>query len=269
MIRYLFIICIQDKLVKAARKCQQNFYELLSDWNTYDQRKPHYLKNFIGTALFGPPKIKQSTVNTTLFEKHLEDEIFFHDSHQREKIDKIYEKIIRHGIQNTRKMEIMCGLIYNVTFDNQIECNSKYFNDEHVVNCLQAIPIFKVLKNIRKRTQNGNVITIKSEIYYIDDCERVYKNWKDYLNDNVLPQCFMVVPKSGEYQGDYDNQWSEKVSYVSIEMYKSPACREKTINAIDSINKFFGLGCAGIGVAAALNPIGGTIMALGNYPMSF
>ncbi|XP_051172622.1 uncharacterized protein LOC127288947, partial [Leptopilina boulardi] len=240
----------KEKLVKAARNCQQNFYELLSDWNIYDQKKPYHLKNFIGTALFGPPQINQLTIDATcFFEKHLNDEFFFHDTQQRQIIDKIYEKIVRHGIQNTREKEIMCGLIYNVIFDTSTEC-CKYFSDEHVNKCLQPIPIFKVLKNIVKQTENGNIVTTKLETYYIDDCERVYKSWKDYLNYNNLPQCFMVVPKLGEYQGDYRDQWSEKISYVSIEMYKSPSCNAKIINNIDKINRFVGLGCAGVGLAA-------------------
>lgn len=257
----------KDKLVKAARNCQQNFYELLSDWNSYDRKKPEFLKNFIGTALFGPPQINQLTNNAScLFEKHVEDEVFFHDSQQRQTIDKIYEKIQRHGTQNKGKNEIMCGLVYNVIFDTSIECG-KYFTDEHVTKCLQPIPVFKVLKNFVKRTTSGNLITTKLEIYYIDDCARVYKSWKDYLNFNILPKCFMIVPKAGEYQADYSNQWSENVSYVSIEMYKSPSYFNETINTIDSINKFVGLGCAGFGLAAAFNPVGGALMTLGAVGM--
>ncbi|XP_043465944.1 uncharacterized protein LOC122500873 [Leptopilina heterotoma] len=255
----------RDKLVKAARNCQQNFYELLSDWNSYDRKKPQYLKNFIGTALFGPPQINQDNTSC-LFEKQLEDVIFFQDSHQQQTIDKIYEKILQHGTQNKGKHEIMCGLIYNVIFDISIECG-KYFTEEHVIKCLQPIPIFKVLKNFVKRTNSGNLITTKLEIHYIDDCGRVYKSWKDYLNFNILPKCFMVVPKAGEYQADYSNQWSENISYVSIEMYKSPSCFNESISRIDSINKFVGLGCAGFGLAAAFNPVGGALMTLGAVGM--
>ncbi|XP_033214258.1 uncharacterized protein LOC117171251 [Belonocnema kinseyi] len=259
---------IKEKLISAAKKCQQNFYELLSDWNSYDQKRPQCLKNFIGIALFGPPKIDDLLANRSFSGKNWEDEIFPRDPHQQKKISNIYEKIIRHGTENTTKQEIMCGIIYNVIFEmRSIEAlkkileTGKCFSEENMARCLQPVPIFKVLKNSVK-IQNGKRVTKKFAVYYIDDCERVYKNWNDYLGSNFLPECIMVSPKGGEYQGDDKKQWSGKMSYVWTEIHESPACKTKTINAISSINTFVSLGCAGVGVAAVFNPVGATFVAL-------
>lgn len=255
-------------MISAAKKCQQNFYELLSDWNSYDQKRPQCLKNFIGIALFGPPEIDDLLANRSFNGRNGEDEIFYRDPHQQKKISNIYEKIVRHGIQNTTKQEIMCGIIYNVTFEmrsiralKKILDTGKCFSEENMARCLQPVPIFKVLKNTVK-IQNGKRVTKKFAIYYIDDCERVYKNWNDYLGSNFLPKCIMVSPKGGEYQGDDKKQWSEKMSYVWTEIHESPACKTKTINTMNSINAFVNLGCAGVGVAAVFNPVGATFVAL-------
>ena len=137
----------------------------------------------------------------------------------------------------------------------------KCFSDEHMVKFLQPVPIFRVLKNVIKN-QDGKRVTKKLVIYYIDDLGRVYKSWNDYLGNNVLPECIMVVPKNGEYQGDDKKQWTEKMSYVWTEVYESPACKTNAINTIDSINTLVSLGCAGVGVAAVFNPVGATVMAL-------
>ena len=168
----------------------------------------------------------------------------------------------------------MCGIIYNVTFDmksietlKKILETGKDFSDENVANCLQHVPIFKVLKNDVK-IKNGKKVT-KKFVYYIDHCERVYKNWNDYLGSNLLPECVMVLPKKGEYQGDDKKQWSEKISYVWTEIHESPACKTKAINKINSLNNFVSLGCAGIGVAAAFNPVGATFVALSKLDYLF
>ncbi|XP_043476194.1 uncharacterized protein LOC122507508 [Leptopilina heterotoma] len=296
---------IEQLLIFSATRFQQDFYELLSDWNVYDSETPHVLKNCIGTVLFGPPKVEENEELTTN-----ENTLFKYKPAQMKKIDSLYDKIAEHGIQKNKK--ILCGLIYNVLFDDKgikavikIIKKEENFNGDCLMNFVSPVPVFRVLKttviekNEKKeenegkeegekkekseikeeggkkeeseikeeeeeieRSENDNE-EIKNEIYYIDDNVRVYKSWEGYLENNILPPCKMVVPFNGEYQGDKCEQWSEEMSYVKVEIHRSPAYRNKVLPILDTSSTL--LSVAGMTVCAAslFTPIGVVAAAAG------
>ncbi|XP_033214757.1 uncharacterized protein LOC117171501 [Belonocnema kinseyi] len=141
---------VEKLMVFAATRLQQNFYELLSDWNEYDPRKPHILKNCIGTALFGPPEAEE---NESL--ESVEGAPFLYKpAYKMKKIQEIYDKIVEHGTQNTKDKTILCSLMYNVTFHkNSVKAvidkikKADMFNGDCFMEYVQPVPFFKVLKN--------------------------------------------------------------------------------------------------------------------------
>lgn len=266
---------ITQLLIFSATRYQQDYYELLSDWNEYDSETPHILKNCIGTILFGPPKVDENEELTTN-----ENTLFKYKSAQMKKIDSMYDKIAEHGIQKNKK--ILCGLIYNVLFDDKaikavinIIRKEENFNGDCLMNFLSPVPLFRVLKNtvIEKnekkeeeeeieRSENENE-EINVEIYYIDYNVRVYKSWEGYLENNVLPPCKMVVPFNGEYQGDECEQWSEEMSYVKVEIHNSPAYRNTVLPILDTSSTILSVGGMAVCAASLFTPIGAVAVAAG------
>ena len=147
-------------MIFAATRHQQEIYELLSDWNEYDPQKPHVLKNFIGTALYGPPEAEK---NESL--ESVEDTTFVYKSaNKMKKINKIYGKIVEHGTQNTKDKKILCSLMYNVVIhDKSVKAvidkiqKEKDFNGDCLMEYVQLVPFFKVLKNIVEKKKDKDI----------------------------------------------------------------------------------------------------------------
>ena len=242
---------------------QQNYYELLSDWNEYDSQNPHILKNCIGISLFGLPKEDKNKSFTSMI-----DASFLYEENEMKKIEKVYNKILEYGIQNTEERKILCGLVYNIVITKEAMKvvgdkikKGENFKGDTLMQYLQPIPIFKVLKNIKEKAKPN---AIKVEVYYIDCNARVYKSWTDYLTTNILPPCIMVVPHDGAYQGNEEKQWTDEMSYVWTDVHMSPASKKKLVNVIDITSSVIGLGSLGVSVIALFNPIGAGVAAAGN-----
>ncbi|XP_051161660.1 uncharacterized protein LOC127281798 [Leptopilina boulardi] len=251
---------IKQLLVFSATRYQQDFYELLSDFNEYDPQKSYILKNCIGIILYGPPKAEEN--------QNYEDgdSLFQYKPMQMKKIDRLFLKIAEHGTQENKM--ILCGLIYNVIFDdkaiklvNEIIHKEEDFNGDCLVKYVNPIPVFKVLKTTIIKNDETKVNGIKMEIYYIDTNERVYKNWEGYLTNNVLPRCIMVVPYNGEYQGDESEQWTEEMSYIRLEIHESPACRNKIFTKLDASSTVISLGGMAVCAASLVTPVGAIALA--------
>ncbi|XP_058808441.1 uncharacterized protein LOC131674025 isoform X2 [Phymastichus coffea] len=207
----------------SAVKYQQNFYELSSDWNSYDLDEHIYLKKYIGYALYGPPKIDVDC-------RYLIDDFYAYEEQAMTVIESIYDQIVKHGTQLTNKKEVLCSVLYICIYD---ETSLRYCDESKLNEQIFIHPIFKVQKCIKK---NG-ILT--------------YEN------------CMMIVPKDGFYQGNLKETWCETSCPVWVEIHNNNNKNKKIINAIDAVSTLASIGTVGIGVAAIFNPITAPIAIAG------
>ncbi|XP_078037683.1 uncharacterized protein LOC144470442 [Augochlora pura] len=222
------------KLEAAGTDFHQLLYELLPDWFCHHNTEVIYIKKRIGFALYGP-KFNESvtTTNSLTLKEYNETEL--------KTINQIYEKIIQCNENNNF---ITIGIIYNVIYNDEQPLSS---------NGIVPLPIFK----LKLSTYS---------ILYIDSCARVYKSWYDYLENNTLPKCWMLLPKNGIYQCNPFCSVTKCDSIVWLELFKSPAHKiKKTILKITDISSnVIGVGSAiGLGVMSLINPVGPIVAGAG------
>ncbi|XP_043281342.1 uncharacterized protein [Venturia canescens] len=108
--------------------------------------------------------------------------------------------------------------------------------------------------------------TTSEKIYYIDNDGRVYKGFKDYLDNNTLPKCTMVYPKDGKYQMNlvsfkhrkHPRKNGEFITDVWLEHRQSPAdnLASKVLKGGDIATTIISFASLGVGIAAMFTPIG-------------
>jgi len=138
------------------------------------------------------------------------------------------------------------------------------------------IPIFKIRKNIQKKsetkksatqenTSTAEIEEIQYETWYIDVTGRIYKSWTNYIEDNNLPECTMVLPKDGFYQSNPDYSPTEDYSTVWLEIVDSYACTwtAKLCNGMDVVSTVVGFGTVGLTVASMFTPLAPVVVASG------
>lgn len=288
----LFVFCSEKaKLLLTARECQQNYYEILSDWNRYELNDRGYLKDFIGYALVGPPNYREPKDGGGADDAH-----FSYDKKQCEAIDMIYDKVITYGHGEQSNGIILCGIVYNVIYNKEQSLNAKKKaeKDKKKLESKQEktkddvlkpeaqvypVPVFRVRKYrslVMTKEKEAAKVSDVEQIYYIDNAGRVYNGFSDYLQNNTLPKCTMVVPKDGRYQADpvlskvtdFEKQnINDFVSSVWIEVHQSPASNmtSKVLLGGDIASTVVTLGCMGVGIAAMLTPVGAGVAAASMY----
>ncbi|XP_076680789.1 uncharacterized protein LOC143375491 [Andrena cerasifolii] len=242
------------KLTKLATKYQQNFYELLPDWFQYSPDEYPYIKQNIGFGLFGPSQAdenKQGSASQENCPLNINDgtDIFnrvVYDKESCKIINTIYEKIITYGTED-KSSPIHVGIIYNVTLNHTVVKKSQKNTTNscnEVSNRICPMAVFKIMR--------------LNSTWYIDNEGRIYKSWVDYLNNNKLPKCTMVVPKDGVYQSNPYYKITEQSSMVWIEEKDSPACavKNKILNVCDNVSNVVSVGTfMGLGIASFVTPV--------------
>ncbi|XP_011647532.1 uncharacterized protein LOC105433789 [Pogonomyrmex barbatus] len=212
-------------------------------------------------------------------------------------IDKIYNKICSCTVEIDNSEPIYFGIIYNMIFrlktntstktetskKKEIKKEVKKKTEEDVKEevkkdellIVSPIPIFVIRKSIQKKSDTKNPKSVKQEntstteiqyeTWYIDLGGRVYKSWTDYIENNNLPKCTMVLPKDGFYQANPDYPVTEDYSTVWLDIIDSPACSlaTKICNGIDIASSIVGLGTAGLSVAALFTPLAPVVAVTG------
>ncbi|CAL7933154.1 unnamed protein product [Xylocopa violacea] len=228
----------KEEAIKLAREYQQHYYELLPDWFQYESKDYELIRHRIGYAMFGPPKSDKDF-------SALDDNCkVIYDKGMCKAIDTIYRIIIKYGRGN-QDDSIYIAIIFNVIFLHQVPKKSSKENNNECNN-MCVLPIFK-LKNQ------------KCDVWYIDGDGRVYKSWDDYVKNNRLPECTMILPKSGSYRYDPNYKITKCCSTVWIEVADSPACttKNKILKGVDiAANTVSICGTIGLSVASFLTPIG-------------
>ena len=79
-----------------------------------------------------------------------------------------------------------------------------------------------------------------------------------------MPKCTMIAPAEGIYQADLKELWSEKSSKVWVEVHNNHVNKNLT-KAIDIAATAVNVGCIGVGIAAAFNPITAPIVIASKF----
>lgn len=270
---------------------QQCFYELLPECTEYKFDEHKILRQNIGYAIYG--SMSNDNESTTESNKKSEDlsdtdvvDAINYDEKAKNVIETIYNKICKYTIGTDNTQPIYFGIIYNVIFAPNINVNPKkekevkneenketnieikepVKEEEERESLISYIPIFTIRRNIQEKStltsseQEGNTKSENKanyEIWYIDIGGRVYKSWTDYVENNNLPKCTMVLPKDGCYQADVSYPVTEDYSTVWLEIRESPACTwtSAICNGMDIVSGIAALGTTGLCVAGMFTPL--------------
>ncbi|XP_076293336.1 uncharacterized protein LOC143215256 [Lasioglossum baleicum] len=235
------------KMEQLAIKHQQFYYELLPDWFLYKQDEHDYILQRIRFALYGTPEydgdkqlIDNQATDSSTNRKY--------DKQKRKTINNIYEKILECRKQDKNyccRSVIYMSVIYNIAFKQNASSRTS--------NEIYALPIFKIKVD-------------ETTVWYIDNTGRVYKSWEDYLKNNTLSKCMMVIPKDGVYQCNPHCTVTKRSSTVWTHMVQSPACgtAKLVVETIDIASSVTGVATAvAIGIASLFTPIGPVVTAAG------
>lgn len=276
-----------------AKEQQQYLNDFLPEYLIYNIAEHKILKQNIGYAFFGPPK---NTKNADAIENNCyyktEDlstdvvDIVDYDEKAKKIIDKMYDKI-RTCVGTDSKL-IYCGIIYNMIFrpkknvkksqkkeekNKEVKTEEEKKDEELLI--VSPVPIFKIRKSIQKKSTKttksaeqenaAEPVETLYETWYIDSNARVYKNWTDYIKNNNLPACTMVLPKDGFYQPDPIYPITEDYSTVWLEITESPACtwKAKILNGMDIASNVVGFGTVGLSVASMFTPLAPVVVISG------
>ncbi|XP_066582990.1 uncharacterized protein [Prorops nasuta] len=241
---------LQSKIT-IGKTIQQEFYELSSDWDVYGKKELVYLKKQIAFTLKGEAAFLQKEYKDVA---PIVDQMEF-DAQTDDLVQRLFTAICDNGTL-CENNNIYCSVIYNVlifagTSNQSKEKNTANNINDHIYS--QPVPIFKVKKILDKQSET---------IWYIDTSGRVYTSWRNYINNNNLPKCLMVLPKDGFYQADTSCLLTEDQSTVLIEALFSPACTTKNVvaKAIDITSAVGTTLSAGVGIAACFTPIGPAVL---------
>ncbi|XP_011252354.2 uncharacterized protein LOC105248951 [Camponotus floridanus] len=292
-----------EEMKNFAIEQQQCFYELLLECTAYKSDEHEILKKNIGYAIYGLPTSNEneSTIESNKKSEDSSDidanivDTINYDEKAKKVIDILYNKICKYTIGTNMTQPIYFGIIYNVIFSPKINVNPKEekevkkeenketnkkteikepVKEEEKEFPVLSIPIFTIRRNIEEKStlknlkQEENIKTENKadyEIWYIDIGGRVYKSWRDYVENNNLPKCTMVLPKDGLYQADVSYPVTEDYSTVWVEIIESPACTlaSAICNGVDIVSSIAGLGVAGLSAVGMVTPLAPVVVITG------
>lgn len=92
---------------------------------------------------------------------------------------------------------------------------------------------------------------------FVDNDNRVYNSWKDYIEDNKLHKCTMVLPETGRYIGNESGE-------VLLERHLSPSCGigHSILTKTDIASTIAGLASGGVFIAAMIPTVAVAPVAL-------
>nr|XP_050855187.1 uncharacterized protein LOC127066029 [Vespula vulgaris]XP_050855188.1 uncharacterized protein LOC127066029 [Vespula vulgaris] len=241
---------IRENMIRIAKAIQQEFYELLPDWNKYEAEDFDILRQYIGYALDRIPENKEKSADG-------DEQI----QYRSKMVSSIYDQITNYGKESDGS--IFCSVLYNVT------CEIPERSNQTANREIKYVPIFKI-RNHSKVSSHDN-LEEKYNIQYVDHDGRLYLNWNDYLTHNKLFPCIMVVPKNGYYEADLELDITEKSSTVLLAIHFSPVCslNAKIVNHIDVASSVLSFGALGITALSWFTPIAPMVMLAGTTATSF
>ncbi|XP_044727793.1 uncharacterized protein LOC123291542 isoform X2 [Chrysoperla carnea] len=237
---------------------QNKLCEILSDrdFDLFMKDEHKELYKTVGYALFGPPSILNESETDAGYTKK-----------QQEKIDPIYQAILKYG-----SYDRLPGVIYMATiFVFGEKLNSKNGDVFQVPvfrirKCHKKLPEYDCYLQLCDAKAYGQYIVEKTVNYctvFIDDDARVYESWQQYLENNTLPKCKMYVPTDGKYQARILDE--KKEMEVMLDIKLSPSCTllQRAANTADIVGTVGGIGSMAICGAAAIPAVAVAPVVLG------
>lgn len=180
-----------DSWKKECRESQQMFADKLGDrvWDKFPKPvNEDLLWEKIAFAQFGPSE-----------KDNVKDG---YSGEAKEKVDELVEKCLEYSI----KKESSDGVYLAFIFINVYQSSSKK----------GTLPVIRLKKGSGEEVVNS---------YFIDHCGRVYKNWADFLEDNIFDGFWLCVPKNATYS------FNDEVNLEFIDQTE----RGKVLEVVDTV----------------------------------
>ncbi|XP_067013230.2 uncharacterized protein [Anabrus simplex] len=217
---------IEKVSIAILRDDEATFLHFLGirEWNEFQESIGKLLRENIGKCLFGcpgEPPPKKNTNQTGYPSKQYET---------IKKLCSVIQKEDKH--ERSENGEIYMSIIFLC-----LEVVGKESSD------VLPVAIFRVPNG-----PNGS--------FFIDSSSRVYKDWDDFLENNVLPKCRYCFPRHGIYQADDEG-------FVLVDFGKTPASKvsNKVLTVMDVANAGVCLGTTAISIASLFVPVAGPFIA--------
>ncbi|XP_067001436.2 uncharacterized protein [Anabrus simplex] len=219
---------------EVVTEMQEDFMHTFGafDWDAYEQGERNFLETTVGFALYGPPPNlpDENAANRSGYKQN-----------QWENIQRICNLIIQEDAHQRRNV--------SETWMARIFVCIPTPGHEGDRPGVATIPIFKVPKYTEKDMES---------VWYIDSHARIYVNWKDYLDNNLLEACRYCYPKDGIYQADAQGR-------VKVEFGETPAASalQTTLTALDTTSTAAGVGSTILCLASLLGaPVAAPVLAV-------
>ncbi|KAK4885967.1 hypothetical protein RN001_002238 [Aquatica leii] len=221
--------CMKKNNDIGSVEFQQMMFDRLGDrdYDSFEPDEHFYLKDKIAFAKFGPPQTENG-----------------YDENEKKSIEETYETIVKHNNKYAEwKNRIIVSFIYNCSEplpDEKLKRSIKVSNYNPYTD-INPIPIFVIQKCLN--SQNSCRI-------FVDCDNRVYSSWEDYISNNKLQKCMMILPKNGRYHGnEYGN--------VQLEKHVSPSCgiQNTLFQSADIASSVAGITSGAIFLGAAIPAI--------------
>lgn len=212
------------------------------DYDAFEKHEHVYLKEKIAFAFYGPPQSVDG-INAT------SSMVDGYDEKQKRKIEAAYNKICGvYAPYAEYEGQIIISFIYNCTEplpqekEKRVNKAAKEKTSYDPETDILPLPIFVLRKCVLKSSNSKNLCRL-----FIDHDLRVYKTWKDYITNNKLPACLMVLPRNGRYRGDTADR-------VLLETHLAPSCHVKAdiLRGLDITSTVLGVGSGAIFAAAMI-----------------
>ncbi|KAJ8730085.1 hypothetical protein PYW07_017123 [Mythimna separata] len=223
----------------TAVEIQQGYYEAVgdADWELYEKKDRRYLLQKIAVALCGPPS-KEGNLIDCVKGHDSELKLEGYEARDEDTCMKVFEKILEQAKYSHNGENLIISVLRVVCVIPKREIGffertpGDYWLDLHTkkgdsVHCL-VFHVFSIRKCISMNSK------VKGCKLFIDHDARVYETWVDYLTENKLPKCVMVVPQNGEYTGTLNGE----MPVVNLTVTASPELGPgaQVLNAVDNIS---------------------------------
>ncbi|KAJ8728167.1 hypothetical protein PYW08_016552 [Mythimna loreyi] len=230
-----------QRLDMTAVEIQQEYYETVgdADWELYEKKDRRYLLQKIAVALCGPPS-KAGNLMDCVKGNDTQLKLEGYEARDEDTCMKVFEKILEQAKYSHNGENLIISVLRVVCVIPKREIGffektpGDYWLDLHTkkgdsVHCL-VFHVFSIRKCISMNPK------VKGCKLFIDHDARVYETWIDYLTENKLPKCVMVVPKNGEYTGTLGK--SGEMPAVNLTVTASPELGPgaQVLNAVDNIS---------------------------------
>lgn len=235
------------RLQLSAVELQQEYYETIgdADWELYEKKDRRFLLQKVAVALCGPPTIEGNLMDNTNDDDELK--LQGYEALDEDTCMNVFNRILEqakysHNGENIiiSVLRVVCVIptreikFFEITpKDYWLNLHVKKGDSVHIL----VFHVFSIRKCI---SMNHKVKGCK---VFIDHDGREYQSWDDYLTNNKLPKCVMVVPRNGEYSGTIVGVEGD-MPKVNLTVRGSPelGTKAQVINTADNISTVANVG---------------------------